>query len=78
MFANFIVFTEKQSAVRVSRSLPSRVKFTGLQLCEILAVFGSCCCDIPFKVHITTKVTSLGEDFDPMFVYIKYLDIQKY
>ncbi|MCD7470776.1 hypothetical protein HAX54_010886 [Datura stramonium] len=36
-------------AVGVSGLLPSRIKFIGLQLCEILAFFGSCCCDIPFK-----------------------------
>lgn len=63
----FLLFSELQFEVRVPGVLPSRVKFIGLQLCEVLTFFGSSCCDIPFKIHIAAKVTSLGENLVSMF-----------
>ncbi|KAL6572460.1 Cyclin [Orobanche minor] len=50
---------EFQFAVGVLVLLPGRVKFAGLCLCQILALFGGCISCIPLKIYSPTYATSL-------------------
>lgn len=63
----FVPSTDSWFAVGVLGLLPSRTKFVGLWMHQILTFFGSCISDISFKIHHQTKCASLGNE--PKYSY---------